>query len=130
MVTKRTPIDRPPRQQITPEAIRLFSAMRALKCTCTPIDWDTVNWARDYEKYKPCAGHEKWWQLHSQLHDELKLPPHFWPAIEHPESQCPFPEGSPAAERWRPGEHRRQMYRDLEAADRAARRRAGPRDPG
>ena len=61
MTTKRTPrgIDRSGVRSGA-EAIRLFRQMRRLKCTCTPIDWDTVNWARDYEKYRPCAGHEKW----------------------------------------------------------------------
>jgi hypothetical protein len=31
-----------------------------------------------------CPSCRRWWDLHSELHDELRLTPAQWPAIVHP----------------------------------------------
>jgi hypothetical protein len=55
MSTKRTPIARPPVTRITPAAIRLYGLLRRVK------------------------GGKEWWDIHDQLHDELRLPPWEFP---------------------------------------------------
>ena len=76
MATKRTPINRPARRQITPAAVAAFRAMQAATTA------------------------EAYWDAHSVLHRELGLKPWHWPAIEHPDDQCPYPAGSTAAAEW------------------------------
>jgi hypothetical protein len=124
MTTKRTPIYRPLRRQITAEAVRLFRLMKRIECSCSSRDWKGEYW-----RHTPCEGCERWWRLHSSLHRELCLPPHHWPAIENPEATCPYPDGCEAARRWTPNERARGVYRELETADRAERRRAKPMRP-
>jgi hypothetical protein len=117
MSSKRKPLNRPPALQITRLAIRLFTEMKAISCSCAPHDWDGKYW-----EHEQCAGCERWWKLHGQLHDELRCRPWLWPCIEHPNSVCPYPEGSYAAQRWRPNEEARQMWQALARAAREARR--------
>jgi hypothetical protein len=108
MTTKRIPIARPRRGQLMPEALDIFEAMKKLKCTCPPIDFEGANL---------CSGCELWWRLHSQLADLLPgIRPWHWPVIENPHAQCPYPEGSYAAVRWRPNEQGQARWRELEAA--------------
>jgi hypothetical protein len=76
MTTKRTPIARPQRSRITPVAVAAFVAME---------DATTDEERND---------------AHSALHDALGLKPWEWPAIEHPDSVCPYPAGSAAARHW------------------------------
>jgi hypothetical protein len=117
MSTKRKPISRPPRVQITPLAIRLFTEMAAIPCTCPSSDG-----GGKYREHQQCAGCERWWELHRQLHVELRCRPWQWPCIEHPYSVCPFPEGSYAAQSWRANEEARQMWQALARAAKEARR--------
>jgi hypothetical protein len=116
MSSKRKPLNRPPALQITPLAIRLFTEMNAISCTCAPRDWDGKYW-----EHKPCAGCERWWELHAQLHDELRCRPWEWPCIQSPTAVCPYPPGSPAAQSWRPDESAQQMWQALARAAREAR---------
>jgi hypothetical protein len=94
MPTKRTPINRPLRPKITPEALEASRAMQLLerRCTCKGEDDDGE-----------CAACRQWAEQHSILHSELRLQPWQWPAYEHPVdadvgSQADHPDpGGPAA---------------------------------
>ena len=113
MGTKRTPIGRPPRARISRQAIALFREMEAIVCTCLPRDWN------EYWKHEECAGCKRWWELHSDLHDELELKPWQWPAYRNPADDTNWwPVGSPMWERWVPDEEGRAQWRLLEAASR------------
>jgi hypothetical protein len=117
MSSKRKPISRPLRVQITPLAIRLFTEMAAISCTCAPRDWKG-----EYRGHQECAGCERWWELHRQLHNELGCRPWQWPCIEHPNSVSPYPEGSRTAQTWRPKQEARRMWQALAQAAQEARR--------
>ena len=67
MSSKRKPLHRLSALQITPLAIRLFTEMEAISCTCAPRDSDGKYW-----KHEQCAGCKRWWELHGRLHDELR----------------------------------------------------------
>jgi len=89
MPTKRTPINRSPRSQITPAALEIFRKMLQLekKCTCS-----------GYE----CAACIEWQELDMVLGCELRLKPWQIPACEHPKDRdAPPPSsvdaGGPAA---------------------------------
>lgn len=77
MVTKRTPIHRDTRRVITPRALQLFALLRQTD------------------------DKEKWWAIHSELHDELHCTPWQWPCVSDPRARNPFPEDCYAAEQWR-----------------------------
>jgi hypothetical protein len=78
MPTKRTPINRPPRTKVTPEALAAFRAMQRLerRCTCKSNDHD-------------CPACVQWNEQHSILRSELRLKPWQWPAYEHPDGAAP-----------------------------------------
>jgi hypothetical protein len=63
-----------------------------------------------------CAPCSQWWQLYSQLHRELSLPPWRWPALP----QCPFPPNSAAARAWQPAPEPLALWQALTAARQAA----------
>ena len=90
--------------------------MQALEdaCTCPPIDWAGEHWK--HRPDRPCVACEEWQRAHNVLHDELGLKPWEWPAVEHPESVCPYPAGSPAAAQWQRDERGVALYRELEEA--------------
>ena len=110
MTTKRRPLRRDLKRRITPEAIDAFRRMEALRaaCTCAPRDW-----AGEYWKHRQCASCEEWWAVHNVLHGGLGLKPWEWPAIEHPEAGCPYPEGSFAARQWKRDERGVELYCEL-----------------
>jgi len=111
--------------QITPRAVELFTEMKAFACTCAPIDWDGAYWVRDR-----CEGCEQWWTLHAELHRELRARLWDWPVVESPNSACPYPAGSAAAQAWKPDEEARARWRALEAGARELRRaRTAPSSP-
>jgi len=83
VTTKRKPIRRPARRQITPEAILAFKKMQR------------------------AISDDVWWKHHSDLVDALGLPPWEWPAFEDPTEQCPYPAGCVAARDW----HQRRAAR-------------------
>jgi hypothetical protein len=133
MTTTRTPIRRTSRAaQITPKAIEAFRMMRRLetKCICEPIDWVTPD---AYWKHEECVFCERWWDQYSILHDELKAEIWDWPCIQTPGAVTPYPEGSYAAEHWKPNLEGQARYRMLERAaaeaakDARARRAANAR---
>ena len=112
MTAKRTPIKRSPRKQITPAALAAFRRMQALvsQCTCTPT-------------HKDCPACADWWDLHSQLEAELRCKVWQFPAIEHPDDECPYPPGTGAAQWW---PHAQALYRLLDAAAREAQTKDAP----
>jgi hypothetical protein len=69
--TRRTPLDRPAAQRISERAVDLFIAMGKLRCACVP---GAPSWPC-------CAGCEKWDDLHSDLHKELRCEPWEWPCV-------------------------------------------------
>jgi hypothetical protein len=118
MTTKRIPIARPRRAQITPLAIRLFTEMAAISCTCAPCDGGDEHW----ERHEECAGCKTWRKLHGLLHQELGCRPWEWPCIRPPETECTYPPDSPADQTWRPEEQAQRLWRILEQAAHEARR--------
>ena len=72
MSTNRTPVRRPAQTTISSRAIDLFEAMSKLKCSCPSPKPVTQG---------PCAGCEKWFDLHDLLHSELGCQPWEWPCI-------------------------------------------------
>jgi hypothetical protein len=77
MPSRRTPIARDLRRVITPRAIEIFARLRQL----------------------PYGG-ERWWEVHSELHDELHAKPWQWPCVASPHERGPYPEGCHAARQW------------------------------
>ena len=97
--TKRTPIKRAVRRQITPEITEIYSQMTSPETACTCVD--PKAWIHDEE----CDGCKKWKSLHNQLLDQLQLKPWQYPAVRR--------RGGPAA--WStPGAV--ELWRELEAA--------------
>jgi hypothetical protein len=96
--SKRTPIHRAVRRQITPAAVEAFERMEKLRtqCTCPPIDWAGEYWKRG----EPCGACDEWWQHHSALHRAVGAKPWEWPAFEYPDAVNPYPTNSPAAAAW------------------------------
>jgi hypothetical protein len=72
MTTNRTPIQRPALTMISPRAVDLFEAMGRLRCTCPSPKPPTQG---------PCPGCLQWYDLHAELHDELRCEPWEWPCI-------------------------------------------------
>jgi hypothetical protein len=96
MPTKRTPINRATKTRLSPIALDAFRRMQT-----APTD-------------------DEWWSHHSILVRELRLKPWQWPAVEHPDAQCPYPVGSYAAQHWQPNLKAQARYRELERAARDA----------
>jgi len=69
--TKRTPIRREARSQITPRAVELFRAMQ-----------------------RAPDGSRKWDDLEGQLHAELKLRVWQWPPVSDPQAPCSYATGA------------------------------------
>ena len=76
MSTKRTPIRREFKRQITPKAVKAFQAMQA------------------------ALSVEAWWQHHDVLHDEMGAKPWDWPCIEDPDDTNPYSVGCSAHSHW------------------------------
>jgi hypothetical protein len=110
MPTHRTRISRAKqRPAITPAAVELFEAMRALPCDCPPI----VDFSSDY--WKRCAGCQERARIDELLHVELGLRP--WErTIQSPRARSPYPPGSPADRSWRPDHAAQRRWRKLEKA--------------
>jgi hypothetical protein len=81
MPTKRTPISRSPRSQVTPAALEIFRKMLRLerKCTCKA------------EGGHECAACTEWQELDTALWCELRLKPWQMPSYERPENVEPRP---------------------------------------
>jgi hypothetical protein len=95
MPTKRTPINRDRNPPVTERAVRIF--MRMQRC--------------------PREG-DRWWQLHSELADEVQAKPWAWPAIEDPRHKIPEPDEEAQA-LWKVLD---AAARDLRTRERQARR--------
>jgi hypothetical protein len=111
--TRRVPLARRSAAQITPAALDAFRRIRLLEtqCTCLPRDWQG-----EYGKHEPCSACDAWWTQQGILCRELALKAWHWPAVEHPQAENPYPEGSAAAERWHPNVEARSRWRLLDAA--------------
>ena len=96
MTTRRTPIRRPRRFPITPEAIAAFRRMEA------------------------AATDDEWAAADSVLHRALGAKPWQWPVIEYPDVECPYPAGCHQAELW---QQRRDDRPGVRAVPRARRSR-------
>jgi hypothetical protein len=119
MATKRTPIRRAANQRITPEAVEIFKSMRALRCTCPPIDWEGKYWERPDD----CAGCVRWWSLHEKLGDALGITdPGEFPCIENPDAENPYPVYHVQHQLWIrdriENKHRLELFRALAEAAR------------
>jgi len=82
--TRRTPLARRPTTQVTERAVELFVEMAKLRCSCPSPKRVTQG---------PCLGCAAWYDLHADLHDELKLKPWQWPCAarespKHAGSTC------------------------------------------
>ena len=75
-----------------------------------------------FKRMEAAATDEEWTAAHSDLLDELKLPPWEFPAIEYPDEECPYPAGCHAAEHWQKRRDERphafELYRELQQAAR------------
>jgi hypothetical protein len=112
--TKRTPITRQAmRPQVTPRALALFveleRAQRARKrtvgCTISEHGLCTTD----------CRACRRWYDLHAELHTELRLRPWVWPCL----GRNPFPPNSPEAQAWRPSIDQQALWDQLDEARRA-----------
>jgi hypothetical protein len=72
MTTNRTPIQRPALTMISARAVDLYVAMGKLRCTCPVPKPPTVG---------PCPGCAAWYDLHAELHDELRCELWEWPCV-------------------------------------------------
>jgi hypothetical protein len=113
--TRRTPLTRRSTQpQITSRAIELFEQLeratrarrRATDCTLTEQGLCTSK----------CHACRRWFDLHAELHTELRLRPWVWPCL----GRCPFPPGTPPAGAWRPGYEQQALWEMLDEARRHA----------
>jgi hypothetical protein len=73
--TKRVPIERRSTVQITERALDLWEAMNRLRCTCLPVIQE------HYWLHKMCASCRRWYDLHTELNDELHCEPWQWPCV-------------------------------------------------
>jgi hypothetical protein len=86
MVTNRTPrrVEKMTKV-VTDRAVETFKQMQTLPpCTCV--------WGPKYWNRIECASCDRWWDLHRELHAELKLRPWEWPAVDHPPGAPPHDE--------------------------------------
>ena len=58
--------------QITPRAIELYAEMGRLRCSCPSPKPPTQD---------PCPGCAHWYDLHAELHVELRRKPWEWPCV-------------------------------------------------
>src|SRR5262245_49886519 len=104
MPTKRTPINRSPRSQVTPQALAVFRKMLRLekKCTCKGPDWDGY-----------CATCIEWHELDMVLGCELRLKPWQIPACAHPRDRDAQPEPADRADAGGPAARYRMLKQAL-----------------
>jgi hypothetical protein len=118
--TRRTPIRRRRTPPVSLTAVKIFREM--LRCPCTCEDSPSV--CGDFDERclrRDCPGCERYWELNSHLHRELKCKP--WEqAVEDPDAPNPEPAGTYNYERWRPDEGARARWRALEEGVRRLRR--------
>ncbi len=111
MTTKRTPINRPPRDRFTPEALVAFRKMHELEERCSrpeERDWDD-------HKHKQCSACAARWEQHWILHQALRLRPWQYHGVERPDAESPYPTGCEADKNWRPDQEAQARYRALAA---------------
>jgi hypothetical protein len=114
MTTNRTPIQRPTLTMISPRALELFAELervrrarrRAADCTIAESGYCTTD----------CRACRRWFDLHDELHIELRLRPWQWPCLP----RNPYPPGSPKARDWRPGTEPEELWNLLNEVRRAA----------
>jgi hypothetical protein len=109
--TRRTPIARHVVQSsITPRAIAIFTELeraqrarkRTVDCTISEQGLCTTD----------CRTCRRRFDLHAELHSELRLKPWAWPCV----GRNPFPPNSPEAQACRPGSEQQALWDLLDAA--------------
>jgi hypothetical protein len=110
--TRRTPLARQAvPQQITPRAVKLFTELERARRARKHADCiDTKQGLCSSE----CPVCELWYNLHDELHRELKLRPWEFPCLPF----CPFPPNSTGWMAWRPGGAQRALWEALDEARR------------
>jgi hypothetical protein len=111
--TRRTPLVRRSAVQISPRALELFVELErarrarrhAVDCTISEQGLCTTD----------CRACRRWWDLHDELHVELRLNPWQWPCIP----RNPYPPGSPKARDWHPDTEQEELWNLLNEARRA-----------
>src|SRR5262245_49729337 len=93
-VKRRTPKDRDPR--VSERAIRLFMKLQR-------VAWES----------------DPWWDLYSDLHDEIGAHPSQWPCIERRGN--PYPSGTDNHADWEPDAEAQALHRTLVLAARELR---------
>jgi|SRR6516165_3021249 hypothetical protein len=118
--TRRTPIGRRRTPPVSLTAVKIFREM--LRCPCTCEDSPSVCGDFNERLRRDCPGCERYWELSSHLHRELKCKP--WEqTVEDPDAGNPEPAGTCNHERWRPDEGARARWRALEEGIRQLRLR-------
>jgi hypothetical protein len=112
--TKRTPIARrETHPHITPHAVELFGELeRARRARRRDIHCTLSQYGRCSTK---CPACQTWYELHNQLHVELRLKPWVWPCVP----RNPYPPNSPEARAWRSNPEQQELWDQLDAARRA-----------
>jgi hypothetical protein len=110
MGTKRVPLRRELKRRITPEVLDVFATMENIECTCPDDGVETPL----------CKDCEIWNDANTVLRGLLKLRPWWWPTVDFPDEENPYPPFTVAAQRWRDDRakhpERVQLYRDLRRA--------------
>ena len=91
--------------QIIPRALELFVEMERATRARRRADGCSVS---THSRYctTDCPACRKWFDLHAELHTELRLRPWQWPCLP----RNPYPPGSPEADNWRPGEEQQELW--------------------
>jgi hypothetical protein len=118
MSTKRTPISRPAKARIPPEALDMFARMKELegkRCRCKPPKWKPNPpgaFTTDGGSWVPqtCSRCEEWHKLNVALCRPLRLKPWDFPAVARPH----WERGYGVDREIFAGQQ--QRYRELEAA--------------
>jgi hypothetical protein len=118
VTTNRTPIQRPALTMISAQTLKLFAELeRARRARSAAVDCTISEYGLCTTDCRACR---RWFDLHDQLHIELRLNPWQWPCLP----RNPYPPGSPKARDWRPGTEAAGLWGLLnEALKEAARRR-------
>jgi hypothetical protein len=120
MTTNRTPLRRPGLPQVSARAIELFEQLeRARRARRRSTDC-TLSGPQDYCSGR-CRACQQWWDLHDELHRELKLRPWQWPCVP----SNPHPPGTKRSRDWDcaagEGDEQQALWDLLDSARRSAR---------
>jgi hypothetical protein len=121
--TKRVPIGRPTRLQVSAKAIELFEAMeQTTRQRNAASCHDDDSGSGSGHCRADCDACSRWYDAMGDLHDELGLKPWQWPVY----ARNPFCPGTARARAWRMDAGSQAMWELLNAASKQARRNASP----